>query len=377
MRRSLQIILSLLALTLLLPLPSTANLLQRDLLTNLVTSLGWDFGLPDRPGDEDYLRIVNGNRQFHYEAENLILPTDMVALKRLRNFGQFSGQHWVSGIANRTTAHLQFLVPIGGRYQLWAGLLQPGHQFDLGGEVFQANGEARFTRVLVGEVELFPGMQELRLELPPGGGIDYIELLAPSYPPVGPIAGWQPDQPLEWSAMAATALRLLQLEQQLPLAGSPLVIEAETASQIGNASRSSAVHLGRPSAGRWLRVGADSTRVIIELKPPRSGIYRLAIRGLATAPLRLTLDEHYSFSADLGATLGLTPIGTLRLEGEGHQLAIDLPPRAGLDSLELTPLKSTAEDYLNLAGYSRMGARPTGRDLDELFALLRLLAPPR
>ncbi len=49
----------------------TAELTQRDWMVTLIDSTGWSYGLPDEPQDADYINILNGGREFRFEAEEV------------------------------------------------------------------------------------------------------------------------------------------------------------------------------------------------------------------------------------------------------------------------------------------------------------------
>ena len=70
---------------------AASTVLQRDWMVALVEGLGWSFGLPDEPDDEDYLRILSGVRSFRYEAEARCHPDDRVSVKSFRTYGYCSG----------------------------------------------------------------------------------------------------------------------------------------------------------------------------------------------------------------------------------------------------------------------------------------------
>lgn len=139
---------------------------QRDWLENLVDGLGWSFGLPDEPEDADYLSMLDGDRLLHIEAEDTVQPEDLVSIKTYTSFGPYTGTGWVNGIPRATQARLKFLLQSSGRYQLSTSLRLPGHQFEIGGQTFQGDGTENFTRVVLGDIELTAGEQELLVTLP-------------------------------------------------------------------------------------------------------------------------------------------------------------------------------------------------------------------
>jgi len=357
---------------------TSGNLTQRDWVRNLTTGMGWDFGLPDEPDDADYLRILSGERQFFFEAENHIQPTDMVARKYLRNYGPFSGKEWVSGVARTSYAHLKCLIPVSGDYLLSTRLLGADFKFTIGNQTIEVKGEDRvFKDVEVGRFQFLAGEQEITVAIPPGGGIDSLTFYAPNLTPIAPAEGWRLDDPLEWEDLAVNTLQFLDLLEWLPRNTEAVTIEAETADLPDHAEISSANHLGHPSGGSWVRASSELTRVSISFQPPRSGVYLLSARALGNDAISLQLDESLDFSRKFGPSFTTLELGTVTLSDEEHTLVVDLPRRAGIDSLQLTPLDISQETSLALTGLDMRSGRPGGIEVDRLINLLRILAPER
>lgn len=366
-----------LALLFVAPADAAGNLTQRDWLINLTSGMGWDFGLPDEPGDADYLRIMDGDRQLEFEAENLIQPTDMVSRKRLRNFGEFSGEAWVSGVSGTSYAHLQFLLPIGGPYQIRARLLGKGHTFAVGSQSLTADGDDKFADVIVGELQLLAGQQEFVVAIPPGGGIDTLSLYAPALVPIEPAGGWQLDQPLQWNDLAVTSLQLLDLLDWFPTGGSPVVVEAETAVAGQKVEFTDVDYFGTPSSGRWIRAGADTTECDLVIDLPTAGVFRLSARALGGEPIAMRLDGRIDFRPRFDQSFVDRDLGTVPLAAGPHTLTVTLPGRSGLDKIELIPLRFSPELSLALAGLEQRPGVPNGIDLDRLIGLLRLFSAER
>lgn len=370
----------LLAVTLLISLPVPAfpaeSTTQRQWLHSLVEAMGWSYGLPDEPSDADYERILSGNRHFHFEAEDLVSTEDVVSVSIIHNFGHYSGSGWVQGIAVPTKAHFRFLLPRAGEYQLTAGLLLPGHTFHIGSRSFPANGGHRFEAVRIARLPLASGNQLIEDDLPPNGGIDYLELDAPPLPPVKPLQGWQPEKALTLGDLAVTSVRLLGLQSLLPVLGEKVVVEAEAAGDLGSASVTDVRFLGAASGGHWVRAGAEGTDLVLELVPPQAGVYRLEMRTLGDRPLTGTLDGEEAVSVTPGPAFGNQDAGTFYLAEGVHQLRIHLPPRAGVDRVTLSRLASDQADYRRLCGLPQGDFAPTPAQLDKLLKLLAAIGSP-
>lgn len=351
---------------------------QRDWMVNLADAMGWSFGLPDQPQDDDYLRIMDGDRILRVEAETSMEPTDVVSVKAYTTFGAFSGEGWVSGIATPTTAHLRFLLPWSGAYRLTAVLRLPGHRLSIDGRAFTADGREQFTPVELGELELPAGEHEAVVQLPANGSIDYLELQAPPLPPIRPLAGWQPEQPLSLDDMAVTAARVLGLEPLLPPAGEATLVEAETAGAFGGTEVTDIRHLGEPSGGGWVRAGAAGATIRLDFTPASAGAYLLSLRGAAGQPVPGALNDRSHFTVHFPPYLQNAAIGTHYLETGENTISLQLPPRAGIDSLTLEKRRSGGADYRRLIGLpADTTAPPTEDGIDQLLSLLAAIGASR
>jgi hypothetical protein len=340
---------------------------------NLVDALGLSFGLPDEPEDDDYLQILDGTRSFRFEAELTKQPDDMVSVKDFRTFGNFSGTGWVSGISTPTRAHLRFLLPRSGVYQLSVALRLPGFRLHIAGETFTVDGPPRLEEVAVAIVSLSAGPQDVVIDIPPDGAIDYLQLVAPDLVPIEPAAGWHPDSVLSREAMAVSTARALALEPLLPPSGELTQIEAETASTPGGAAVVSTRFLGEPSGGAWLRAGAAPSRVRLEFVPSRAGVYDLWLRGLAESPTEAVINDRYRRTLSFPPYLQTLTAGTFSLTADANTLEITLASRAGFDALILKGRRSGEADYRRLIGLPAGEAPPSLAEIDALLALLATL----
>ncbi|GAB4556626.1 MAG: hypothetical protein Tsb0017_10700 [Geothermobacteraceae bacterium] len=376
MKRSLAIFSALTILLLIQPVSSRAQpLTQRDWLVNLVNGLGWSFGLPDAPTDRDYLAIVGGVRYLRLEAEEHVRREDKISFKKHLVFGDFSGESWVSGIAQPTTAHIDFLLPISGRYQLRARILLPGHRFMVGGTELTADGGNQFTTVNVGQVDLVAGPNVIEIGLPANGAVDFVELQAPPYPAIEPVGGWRLDEPLTRADLAATAIRTLQLHTVLPPTGEPATLEAEKILTEGGTTEITETRLlGAASDGHWVRARGQETVATLAFIPPQEGIYRLYLRG--TGRISISLDGADPTDLAFAPYLEKRLLGTIPLSMRPHRLKCTLAPRAGLDSIILQQLSTSPDAFLALAGLDSTDP-PGPVDIDRTLKLLTRFLPPR
>ncbi|MDO3376828.1 hypothetical protein [Geoalkalibacter halelectricus] len=360
-----------LSLVLVVPEPALgAHLTQRDWMKSLVAGLGLSFGLPDEPEDADYLRILSGRRTLRIEAEEALNPESLVSIKDFPHFGPFSGSGWVSGIAMPTTAHLSFLLPLRGTYEVSVVVRLAEHVIHLGGQEFVAAGGHEFTRVELGSVDLEAGLQEVIVHLPPNGAIDFFELRAADFTAVEPLGGWRLDRLLMREDLAATALRALDLLDSLPAADSDLLFEAEDAPEQGGASVVSIRYLGAPSGGRWLRATTAPAEVILPIRVDRPGVYRLNLTGVGNQPSGVQVNDEPPRKVAWPSFLAEASVGSFFLDAGEHRVRVDLPPGSGLDVLRLQKLSSDAEALTRLCGLVGGFGPAQAGEVDDLLALL-------
>lgn len=355
----------------------TGPLTQRDWLINLIDSLGGSFGLPDQPSDQDYLRMMAGRRSFRIEAEEAYQPGDVVAPKNYATFGAFSGSGWLSGTNTPTQTELRFLLPLSGTYQAKIALRTPGHLLELGDQRFSVDGGNQFSELPLGQVTLAAGRQELIVQLPADGGIDYLELTAADLPPIRPIGGWQLNQPLTLDDLAVTTVQLLKLEHLLPAGSETRTIEAESTARLDDLEVTATSHLGEPSAGRWVRAAGLPAQLQLSLELSQDQVFNLSLRGAAREPAALALNQRALGSIQFPGYLGEVEAGTISLAAGKNQLDITLPPRGGLDAITLTARKSAGGDYRRLVGLPTEGITPTAEQMNRLLALLATLGVTR
>lgn len=355
----------------------TAPLTQREWLVNLVDSLGGSFGLPDQPTDQDYLRLIAGRRSFRIEAEEAFQPGDVVAPKSYATFGPYSGSGWLSGTNVPSQAHLRFLLPLSGSFQARVALRTPGHVLELGGQRFSVDGGGQFSEIVLGTVTLSAGRQELLVQLPPDGGIDYLELTAPDLPPIRPLGGWRLDQPLTLDDLAVTTVQLLGLEALLPVQGETRTIEAESTTRLDDLEVTSVSHLGEPSGGRWVRASGLPAQLQLGIELPQDGVFTLTLRGAAREPAALAINQRALDPLQFPSYLGEVAAGVISLPAGSNSLQLTLPPRGGLDAIYLTPHRSEGADYRRLVGLPAEGVTPSIEQMNRLLALLATLGVVR
>lgn len=322
---------------------------QIDLARKLVEAFGWSEGLPDNPGEKDYLAVLEGNRTFKFEAEDTFdRQTDAVSVRNAPLYGAFTGNGWVHGSSIPTAVHFRIFMPVSGNYTLKAAGRGDEQLWSVAGRAFKVRFGEVLQENIVGQAFIPSGYLEFNALLPPGAGLDYIIFTAPAHAAIGPAAGWNFNAPLTATALAETASSLLANEQLLPddqsfatktvaAAANPLPAGAQlTESQI----------YGKPAAGKWVRASQVAATLAVPVAVDIPGVYRIRIRCMGS-----------EITAGFGPRTITTPapsildwvdLGTFRLASGAHLLKIQLPPTGGADVVEISRKRSTPADYLTI-----------------------------
>lgn len=355
---------------------ASATLLQRDWMINLVDTLGYAFGLPDEPADNDYIKLLEGNRTFRFEAETVRDPRDIVGINNFDIFGAFSGEGWVNALAMPTQLRLNFLLPHSGTYHVYAAVRLAGHSLSLGDKSWMiTENYTKFQRVALGEASLSAGSKTMTIDLPANGSIDYVEFVAPPLPRIAPRAGWQPDNPLQADDLAVTTTRALELESFLPLSGDAIMVEAESIAAAKGLITDQG-HLGQPHGGTWIRNGVEPAELSMPFKISENAVYNLYLSGAADKMVSGSLDQDLAWETTFPPYLKEKNLGNWFLNAGSHELGIHLPPSGGIDLLTIRKRRSTELDYRTLCGLAADGSFQTA-DANRLLSLLSRLQQQR
>ncbi len=350
-----------------------AELTQRDWMVQLIDSLGWTFGLPDDPQDEDYIRLLSGERSLRLEAEEVSGQSERIAVKRITNYGAYSGTGWVSGLRKTTQIELPFLVLHSGTYQLAAATRLANVRLQIAGKEYLLGGQQQFARHELGRIDLPAGQGVLIVELPSQSGLDYIELLADPRNAIRPIDGWQPERVLSAEVLALTTLQALDLLQFLPETNSRQKVEVETVVREAGLQKVRDRHLGAPSAGAWLRAGNQAVSFAMPLRMSQPGCYRLALRGSSDQPVQVAVPGLFSAELDFGKSLTRKMLPPVCLSDPQLSLQIRLPAWAGLDLVEASRLNNDQQQLLSLIGFVEDQGQVDTETVNDLVRLLSRL----
>ncbi|MCF6178556.1 MAG: hypothetical protein L3J63_04085 [Geopsychrobacter sp.] len=359
----------LLLLLILCPSFAEAQITQRDWALQLIDSLGWSFGLPEKPTDDDYARMLDGNRVYRVEAEEAYQRGDRVAVMQFKTFGEFSGDGWLNGIKNRTQAHLKFNLPHAGRYKVRARVRLREHHLLIGGRDFRMSGSNQFTDVEVGYVEMQSGEQEAVVQLRPNGSIDYIELEAEPFAPIRPAGGWNFDAALTPEVAARTTIQSLNLQNQLPLTAQSLNLEAENLVQPAGVRIYRGSNKGEASGGRYVQVGAAPVELNFYAVNLADGVKDLVLRAASGKVLRVKFEGYLESQVRFDSRFTDRVLGTFFVPQGDMSIRVQLPAGASVDRLELRSRRAGRQEMLKLVGL-KDSAKVKPRDLNNLSALI-------
>ncbi|WP_243371270.1 hypothetical protein [Geotalea sp. SG265] len=322
---------------------------QGEFVSDLVTALGWEAGLPPKPRESDYLAILSGNRSFKFEAENYYAEkTDNVSVRKYALFGPFTGSGWVSGIAVPTTAHFRVFLPIGGTYSLIVAAKGDGQKWQLGGKEFTVSTGSRLTEKKVAEVSLNAGYQEINVVIPPDGAVDYFLLDAPTLRAIEPVNGWNLKTVFTHGELAEVTAVLLGLEGNLPDEGKPLAFSVADVIELPPTAKiTTADYMGKPLSKKWARAGYGGAQLEVPFSVDKEGSYRVRIRALGNT-ISAGMDD-FKVKVNGKQYLDWIDLGIFRLGQGKHKLTIDLSTNQGVDVVEVTGKRSAPADYMTVS----------------------------
>ncbi len=223
---------------------------------------------------------------------------------------------------------------------------------------FKVPAGAAMGWIDVGSLHLDPGAYDATVLLPEGGVLEYVELAPPCVHPIEPKGGWKTTAVATTEDVAVTVLQALDLESELPPAGSPVELHGsdlklEDGSRVVNASA------GSESA---FRAGAKGSRVTLEVDLPATGLYTLSIFGVPGGGQRWLADGcRMCVVCPSGDTLPGWRVVLSGLFQEGpHLFSAILAPGTVVERLRLEPKKDGAADYVGAVGRLGLELGPAG-----------------
>jgi hypothetical protein len=194
------------------------------------------------------------------------------------------------------------------------------------------------------------------LILPPGTGLDFVEVAPPCVDPVEPEGGWRATAVLQGEDVAVTGLKALDMEYELPPADSPQDVPA-SAFQVNDGMRMMATSAGAgPELS--LQAGPRGLRAVVLAEVKEAGLYTLSVLGRRGPGQRWLLDECRKTivcppPAGRESAVEWLPLMTSELTAGRHSLTVSLGSGATIERLRLERKRSGVADYV--ATLARLG----------------------
>jgi hypothetical protein len=193
-----------------------------------------------------------------------------------------------------------------------------------------------------GPTHLDPGTYTVTLLLPQGSWLEYIEVAPPCLNPIEPAGGWKPAAPTTVEDVAVTALKALDLENELPpadtaleRAGGDFQVEAAAPSAPGQGIEALA-----------LRAGPNGLRAVLSVDLPEAGLYTLSVFGVTGAGQRWLADGCRKAILCPSEAAGWRAVMSQHFGAGRHAFTVALANGAAVERVRLERKKELATDYL-------------------------------
>ncbi len=210
--------------------------------------------------------------------------------------------------------------------------------------------------VLGGSAHLDPGTYGASVLLPPGCTLSQIEVAPPCLNPIEPPGGWRPTGVTTVEDLAVTALKVLDMEYELPPDAAPIEIRAGDF-QVEDPPEAVEVRASAETLeARALHAGARGLRAIVAVDIPEPGVY--SVFGFVTpgSGQRWLVDSCRKAIVCPGEGVGWRPILTQPLSAGRHSLLVSLGASATLELVRIERKKASPPDYV--ATLRRLGFDP-------------------
>lgn len=345
----------------------------REFAYRLIQELRLDHGLPKKPKEKDLLPVLSGDRTLAIEAEDVYDPKrDMVTLRNINVFGEFTGKGWISGIAVPTSVTMKVLIPSAGTYKLIIRGVGDGQLWSIGGKALKADCGPKFSDKELGDLFLEAGTLHFNVLLPPDGAVDALRLVAPPLPAIQPLAGWRFDASTTYGDAAELAAVIAAKDLKLPVDKARPSLKLAAVGTVvlpSGASQTTDIVYGRFFGPAWIRNGFVESQLEFPFTVPQTSYYLMKIHWMGKK-FSGSLDGK-PFSVTAKDYLHWADIETYMLEKGKHELKVVIPPSGGVDGIELVPLASDTRTLLSLLGWKNDPAEQIPRaDLERVLKAL-------
>jgi len=334
----------------------------------LAQGLGLDWNLPPNPKSNHYLARLQWTKSVEFQAAQMLEgSTASPAGDGSVHSGLTSPAEALYEVAMLRAGDYGFRVKLAGG----GALLKVADQTY---EIYQPRADSRW--VDLNRVRLDPGSHKLSLMLPQGTRADAIGVTPPCMLPVEPTGGWQPLEPLRFEAMAVTLAKALDLEQNLPAIGDPILVRGEEFVRTLSLPNERAAEVVDRDPF-WLATGDSIVTAVARFRVPEAGVYSIEARYLSASPVRWNLDSCLRV-----ITCPVTPAQAgrrrslaLELEAGEHEIEVTLGPDSRLDRIEAQLRDGSTDAYIDVVedeGFSMGAADENVLRRDALSAARRL-----
>jgi hypothetical protein len=232
--------------------------------------------------------------------------------------------------------------------------------------------------VLGGSAHLDPGTYGASVLLPPGCTLSQVEVAPPCLNPIEPPGGWQPTGITTVEDLAVTALKVLDMEYELPPAAAPIEIRAADFRVEGPPEEVEARASAETLEARTLRAGNRGLRAIVAIEVPEPGVY--TVFGFVTpgSGQRWLLDACRKAVVCPGEAVGWRPILTQPFAAGRHRLQVSLGASATLELVRVEGKKAAPSDYVTTLRRVGFDPGPDGPvSPDTAIAAMRFITDKR
>jgi hypothetical protein len=317
--------------------------------------------LADAPGVNDTateaFATLSGRDSRAFAADQYVRAQHVQAfaengVRRIRATGGIGEAVYALGIARQGDYRLRF--DVSGPAPAEAEVTKAGTDDVL--RSFKVPAGAAMGWIDAGSLHLDPGAYDATVLLPEGGVLEYVEVAPPCVHPIEPKGGWKATAVATTEDVAVTVLQALDLESELPPAGSPVDLHG---SDLRFEDGSPAVDSGGSQA---FRAGAKGSRVTLNVDFPATGLYTLSIFGVPGGGQRWLADG--CRKCVVCPSADATPRWRVALSGvfeQGpHLFSAILAPGTVVERLRFEPKKDAPADYVGTVERLGLDLGPAG-----------------
>lgn len=334
----------------------TDGITQGEWASYLAEGTGLKQNLPPTADTDSYIRALSQGGFIRKEGEDYAEVGAGVGATVEEAGGPMSQGKWLRAGKDPGKVTYRITIPLHKRYLLRARVRGDKQFWSIdGGDPIKVEPEKDLDwETVQDEIDLKPGEHAITVDLPAEGGIDILEFITSSTPPIAPAGGFNPAAPLTFTEKVETMVRVLNWERFLPMDAEPCRIwEAESFSAAeGPLEIKKTQDHGIPSDRRWiLPPPSESSIVTYYLTVAHEGLYSLKGRfwGDIQNNLSWEIDRNrISFTPDSPDKFGWITIDTVPLAAGTHRIDMELKSGTGADVFQLLKHRNETGDYLVL-----------------------------